>query len=104
MLLLGGIAGIFFFLMFCVVCLGLILWAINEHVVANKYRHLVRLTEKLKADGVLNQQMPKGWSITYKEGRSTKTITVDAATEALAMLSLARQGIRYDHIVSSVKV
>lgn len=65
-----------------------------------------RLAAKYRA--LQNQQTPSmpvgGWTLTYKEGRSTKSIVVPGETEAEALTTATRQlNIRYDRIVSLTK-
>ena len=59
-------------------------WAYQEHLVANKYRGLVKLAALQPAT-----KQGSGWTITYKEGRATKTFKAPGAKsepEALAAL------------------
>lgn len=80
-----------------------LIWVLHEHRDASQYRRLIKLHEYLKTQKPIVSS--KGWTITYKENRATKSVTVDGVTEAEAMQRACREHhIRYDRIISMVKV
>ena len=87
--------------MFIIVCLILafVVWAFNEHITARKYRHLVRLA---KAQQTITPSSPS-WTVTFKIGGKTETRVVSAITEEEALLVVAKSGVSYDKIISSVR-
>lgn len=92
--------------------LGLIILAVaalpllwREHRLANKYRELIRLHLALKSGAAPTPSTGPAWAITYKQGKATKTVTISAPTEQLALLEACKTlQIRYDKVLSSTPV
>jgi len=76
------------------VTIGFITWAIQEHQAASKYRMYEQVIERSKhVEQPAQPAQPSGptlWKITYKEGRTTRTVTVPGATESLALRELVK--------------
>lgn len=61
---------------------GMFKWVIREHTVAEQYRRLERMQAFAPPFSPPTQ---KGWKITYKDGRTTKSVTIDCANEEDAL-------------------
>lgn len=78
--------------------IALLPWVVREHILANKYRELIRLHNAMKLQGTDKDKFNK-WKVTYKDGRATKDVLIEAPTESAA-LAAAIKVIRYDKILS----
>jgi hypothetical protein len=98
----GVLLGTAAFVLFCLWCLGFLLWAIREHSIANHYRKLAKeLAEHTKANP---QPEQGGWTVTYKEGKAIKSMKVEGNDEGEVLANFLKQHkARYDSIVSIVR-
>lgn len=94
-------------IMFGVIMLvcGFVVWAIHEHSVARKYRHLVAIAARMPpAQAPINKVGVNQWKVTYKVKGGTETAIATGDTEALALREFIKvHNIAYGKIVSSVK-
>lgn len=96
------------FIVFAVMVGGLsfLAWAIHEHLVARKYRYLIRLHQTMAANGAYNKVAtgPR-WKISYREKGKVKSVEIEAATEPEALQQFVKtNNVGYGHIVSSEKL
>ena len=98
-LALGTIGLVFSFL----VVLSFVCWAVHEHLIAQKYRNLVRLSKSSKLNLVPSSSSPR-WRIIYKARGKRVTAEFAASSESEALKELVKGGVRYEDVVSSVKV
>lgn len=78
-------------------------WVLKEHRTAKKYRELVQLAELMPKASAHNTGGPQ-WSITFKEGRKQRTVTVAGKTEAEAIKEFTKTySVGYGNIISSVQ-
>ena len=97
--------AIFITLLMCGVIIGFIAWAVREHLAARRYRYLVRLAQQMKLNAPAHNNVGPQWSITYKEGRKQKTVTIPGATEAEALRDFVKAyAVGYGNVISSVKL
>lgn len=93
MLLILGLFGLFGMFV-------LRLW--NDHLLADKYRELLKEAEANRQNPVTTSTGPS-WTIGYKLGRKTHTIVVPGVDEGAAYIAFTKLGIRYDNITSLTK-
>lgn len=84
----------------CVV--GFTVWAIHEHLMARKFRWVLRKAKEIEESG---QPVGKGggWKVVYQEGKARKTIVVHGNTEKEALGAFYAAGIKFDKIWSMDK-
>ena len=94
-MILGILLGIGLFGGFIIGVPFFIAWVAHEHIQASKYRRLLVLASQYKSI--------TGWTVTYRDKGKPKTITVPGDTETEMIRNLAKQGITFEKIISSVK-
>lgn len=77
-----------------------LMWVVNEHLLANKYRTLAKAYQEATKDG---KPLASGWEVTYKVGRATKTARVEGKTEGEVLKAFMMLGTGYTSIVSIVR-
>jgi hypothetical protein len=81
--------------------ISFIIWSIKQHQVAQKYHQL----ERIQAFNPPPRPVAvPGWSITYKDGRVTKVMTINMENEKDAIGEAMKRGVGPRDIISSVKV
>ena len=74
----------------------------REHLLANKYRELIKLYRAQRATG--SSAEPR-WKLIYKEGRNEKELIIPAKSEPEALQAAVRDHrIRYDLIKSLTQI
>jgi len=76
-----------------------VVWSIRQHQVAQKYHQLERM---MKFNPPPRPVVP-GWSITYKDGRVTKTMIINCTEEKEAIAEAMKRGVGPRDIISSMK-
>lgn len=82
-------------------------WVAREHLVARKYRYLIRLYHQLpKSELQPRTPINKGkcWEVTYKDKKTIHTIQVEAENEGAAIRQLLQLGIDYKTVVKFLKL
>jgi hypothetical protein len=76
-------------------------WVIHEHSAASNYRQLERMQ---RFNPPPQPEQPHGWKVTYKEGRTTKSVIISCEEEMVAVRETLKMGIDPRSILSSERV
>lgn len=83
-----------------------IAWVIREHLIANKYRHLIKLYELMpKEEPTVALNKGPAWKFVYKVKSKRKELIVAAATDSAALVQFVKiTGGNYDSILEMVSI
>jgi hypothetical protein len=93
---------VLFFACFCLF-MG---WVMNEHLTANKYRHLIQLYNHLPKEEVVSSAIKEPrWKFTYKTNKKRKELIVAASTDSAALAQFIKiTNGKYDSIQEMVSI